>query len=180
MLTHGPKQSTNRAILHSCAEMKPPKRQRLKLLDGRFSGGSLSKLTPPTNRAAIRGTAAERGYDGEWRKKSGDYRRANPECVYCHMKGIVTPAALVDHLYPHGIKLGVATKAQRALFWSTANWVACCNDCHRSMKRKVEQQGLAAIDALSVRIGRKPLPDLGMRAAVGDALAAAYGVGGGM
>lgn len=153
---------------------------KLTNLRSRLSGGSVSRLSPLADRNVLRGKPSERGYDAWWRPRAAAHLAAHPFCVYCALDGRETKAELVDHLYPAGIRPGHRTPEQLALFRSTANWVSCCHACHRGMKRKVEAQGVRAIDELSVRIGREPLRHAAMREACAAALDRAYATGGGM
>lgn len=69
-----------------------------------------------------RGTAAGRGYDHKWRKAREGFLRKHPLCVYCHQKGLIITATVVDHIKPH--------KGDKALFWQRANWQPLCKPCH--------------------------------------------------
>jgi len=69
-----------------------------------------------------RPTSTQRGYDWSWRKASQAYRKANPVCVYCRDKGLVSPAQEVDHIKPH--------KGIQELFWDESNWQSLCKPCH--------------------------------------------------
>lgn len=51
-----------------------------------------------------RGTAAERGYDGTWKRLRIMHLRANPLCVHCLKENRLTSAVEVDHIKAfHGI-----------------------------------------------------------------------------
>ncbi len=93
-----------------------------------------------------RGSARERGYTGAWDKARAGYLRSHPLCAYCELDGVVTPATLVDHLYPHRTFEGV--------FWVKEWWVASCRACHDGPKQAAERAGRLAIDALARRLGR--------------------------
>ncbi|MDW3204587.1 MAG: HNH endonuclease signature motif containing protein [Alphaproteobacteria bacterium] len=70
-----------------------------------------------------RGSAAQRGYDGRWRKAREAFLAKHPLCeMDCEAEGRVTPATVVDHIVPH--------KGDRALFWDRSNWQAGCETCH--------------------------------------------------
>ena len=45
-----------------------------------------------------RGTAAERGYDGVWRKFRKAVLRQNPLCQDCLREGFITPSKEVHHI----------------------------------------------------------------------------------
>lgn len=114
---------------------------------------------PPGARARVeanrehdqrRGSAASRGYTGAWAKAADGHRRRHPLCRYCELAAFggrprVSPAELVDHLYPH--------KGDRAVFWLRALWVSCCKACHDGPKQAAERRGQAALDALARAIG---------------------------
>lgn len=70
----------------------------------------------------MRGNAAERGYDGKWRKARTRFLRKHPLCVKCREQGKLTPATVVDHIIPH--------RGDPALFWDENNWQPLCRDCH--------------------------------------------------
>jgi 5-methylcytosine-specific restriction enzyme A len=92
-----------------------------------------------------RGSARERGYDARWSRASASHRARNPLCAYCELDGLIRPAELTDHLYPHRTYEGV--------FWIKHWWVSSCKGCHDGMKQAVERAGKAAIDALARRLG---------------------------
>ena len=70
----------------------------------------------------MRGGAAERGYDGRWRKARIAFLQRNPLCVECMRKGVLTPATVVDHIIPH--------RGDKDLFWNEENWQPLCKSCH--------------------------------------------------
>ena len=70
----------------------------------------------------LRGSAAERGYDGKWRSARERFLRKNPLCVKCRENGKLTPATVVDHIIPH--------RGDPILFWNEKNWQPLCKDCH--------------------------------------------------
>ena len=70
----------------------------------------------------MRGGAAERGYDGRWRKARIAFLQRNPLCVECMRKGVLTPATVVDHIIPH--------RGDKELFWNEENWQPLCKSCH--------------------------------------------------
>jgi len=69
-----------------------------------------------------RGSSTQRGYDYKWQKTSAGYLKSHPLCVCCDAKGIVTPAAEVDHIIP--IQVDPMRKYDRS------NWQALCKPCH--------------------------------------------------
>ncbi|MEH7503277.1 HNH endonuclease signature motif containing protein [Neobacillus drentensis] len=80
-----------------------------------------------------RGTAAQRGYDGKWRKARLGYLRKHPLCVHCEQEGKHTAATVIDHIIPH--------RGDKALFWdSKNNWQPLCAR-HHSIKTAKEDGG---------------------------------------
>jgi len=47
-----------------------------------------------------RGNAAERGYDARWRRLRDAHLAREPLCRMCRHSGLVSAAALVDHIVP--------------------------------------------------------------------------------
>ena len=77
----------------------------------------------PEHRALYaRENAAERGYDGKWRKARGLFLQRNPLCTSCLKEGKITPAVIVDHIIPH--------RGDMALFWDQGNWQPLCKNHH--------------------------------------------------
>ncbi|MEG3153012.1 hypothetical protein U1769_24225 [Sphingomonas sp. ZT3P38] len=107
--------------------------------------GGRSKREREKEHDAVRGTAAQRGYDSRWSKASAGHLRNHPLCAYCELNGRITAATLTDHLYPQ--------RHYQDVFWKTEWWVSSCAPCHNGMKQAVERQGKAAIDALAMRLG---------------------------
>jgi 5-methylcytosine-specific restriction enzyme A len=66
--------------------------------------------------------AAQRGYDGRWRKARARYLTEHPWCASCQAEGRLTRATVVDHVVPH--------RGDAALFWDHDNWQALCRRCH--------------------------------------------------
>jgi 5-methylcytosine-specific restriction endonuclease McrA len=77
-----------------------------------------------------RGKTAERGYGSQWRKQRLTFLKANPLCVFCLKRGVVTAANVVDHKVPH--------QGDQELFWDVSNWQSLCKKCHDSDKQKME------------------------------------------
>jgi 5-methylcytosine-specific restriction enzyme A len=71
-----------------------------------------------------RGSAARRGYDSRWRSARERFLTLHPLCVLCQLNGILTAAAVVDHIVPH--------KGIPEQFWDESNWQALCRSCHSS------------------------------------------------
>lgn len=76
-----------------------------------------------------RRTAAERGYDGRWRKARAHYLALNPWCVNLGT-GCTLIAELVDHIKPH--------RGDELLFWTVTNWQPLCAHCHNVHKQREE------------------------------------------
>lgn len=106
--------------------------------------GSRTKRERDKDHDHRRGSAADRGYDSRWSKAAKGHRRRSPLCRYCELEGRVTPAELVDHLYPW-------RRFGRDIFWVTLFWVSSCTACHSGFKQQVERQGSRALDALARR-----------------------------
>ena len=74
----------------------------------------------------LRGSAAQRGYDAEWRRRrkaflvQHGYRCA--ETVGAEARRCLTPASVVDHIVPH--------RGDPGLFWDEANWQCLCKRHH--------------------------------------------------
>ena len=79
-----------------------------------------------------RGSSAQRGYGGAWRKARAGFLRSHPLCAECARNNVVTAATDVDHIVPHG--------GDQALFWDHGNWQALCHPCH-SRKTATEDGG---------------------------------------
>ena len=71
---------------------------------------------------ALRGGAAVRGYNSQWRDARKKYLRQHPLCVKCLAEKKLTPATVVDHIVPH--------RGDKSLFWDQSNWQALCKECH--------------------------------------------------
>ncbi|WP_323034117.1 HNH endonuclease [Pararhodobacter sp.] len=99
---------------------------------------------------ARRGSARSRGYTSAWDKAARAYLAAHPLCAYCGLVDQVAAAECVDHLYPQ--------RVYPETFWRSEWWVPSCHACHNGYKQGVERKGLAALDALAVRLGRPVRP----------------------
>lgn len=77
---------------------------------------------------AKRPSAAERGYDGAWRKVRAQFLAAHPRCVECG-----ATAAEVDHIK------SIAERPDLRLKWS--NLRSLCKSCHS--RRTARDQGFA-------------------------------------
>jgi len=65
-----------------------------------------------------------------WQKKRKAFLKANPICVMCYARGIITVARIADHIEPH--------KGDEAKFWGNA-LQALCKQCHDSDKQRIER-----------------------------------------
>ncbi|KFL27041.1 holin [Devosia sp. 17-2-E-8] len=77
-----------------------------------------------------RGSATSRGYDSRWRKASRTFLLRHPLCLGCEAAGLVTEAALVDHVEPH--------RGDQSKFWDTRHWQPCCRWHHDVVKQRLE------------------------------------------
>lgn len=77
---------------------------------------------------ANRPTAAQRGYNHEWRKARAAFLALHPSCACCF-----APATVVDHIIPH--------RGDDALFWNRQNWQALCESCHNGQKQRKDRAG---------------------------------------
>ena len=92
-----------------------------------------------------RGTPAERGYGGRWRRVSLAFLARNPLCgmrdagtpetqdSLCLAEGWATAATLTDHIVP-------ATGPDDSRFFDESNYQALCEACHNA-KRQREAMG---------------------------------------
>lgn len=70
----------------------------------------------------MRGTAAARGYDAQWRTYRRRYLAEHPLCVLCLAVGRTVASTVVDHEKAH--------KGDPHLFWDPENHRAVCKPCH--------------------------------------------------
>ncbi len=98
-----------------------------------------------------RPNARERGYNHRWGKASRLHRQENPLCRYCERVGLIVPADLVDHLYPH--------RGDEIIFWCDYFWVSSCQPCHRGFKQSLEADGDVALDNLARSLGMKTMSE---------------------
>lgn len=77
----------------------------------------------------LRGSAASRGYDRQWRRWRESHLRENPICVdpyRQHIRPVV--ATVVDHIQPHC--------GDQATFWAPDNFQSLCARCHGHKTRE--------------------------------------------
>jgi len=89
-----------------------------------------------------RGTAAQRGYDAQWRRARVVFLNQHPLCVKCEEDNHLTPATVVDHIIDH--------KGDYELFWDRDNWQSLCKPCHDS-KTAMTTWGKSKEGAVSMR-----------------------------
>lgn len=82
---------------------------------------------PPEERP----TAARRGYGARWAAYATRYRRENPWCADCLLRGTYSETAAVDHIVP------VRGPGDPG-FWDRANHQSLCRSCHAA---KTAQEG---------------------------------------
>ncbi|MFC2967722.1 HNH endonuclease signature motif containing protein [Acidimangrovimonas pyrenivorans] len=74
---------------------------------------------------ARRPSAAQRGYNHEWRKARVEFLRLHPCCAMCG-----APADVLDHVKPH--------RGDMVLFWDRSNWQPLCKSCHDRVKQRTD------------------------------------------
>ena len=70
----------------------------------------------------VRGGADARGYNARWRRARIAFLQKHPLCAECQREGKLTPATVVDHIFPH--------RGDQQLFWDQDNWQPLCKECH--------------------------------------------------
>ena len=85
-----------------------------------------------------RGSAASRGYNARWRRRSKLFLKHHPLCAECLKEGKRRGATVVDHTTPH--------RGDARLFWDENNWQSLCKPHHDRKtameKTKNFQQGI--------------------------------------
>jgi 5-methylcytosine-specific restriction protein A len=79
----------------------------------------------------VRGSSRKRGYTTAWQKARAAYLAQNPLCVFCERDGVVTAAAVVDHIKAH--------QGDAELFWNPNNWQPLCKLHHDRTKQRQEK-----------------------------------------
>lgn len=93
-----------------------------------------------------RGSSAERGYGGRWRKARATVLAREPLCRPSQiLLGKDVVAEVVDHWYPH---CGLSW-----LFWTGALWVPMSKAWHDGEKQEAERRGELALDGLARELG---------------------------
>ncbi|MGA0539053.1 HNH endonuclease signature motif containing protein [Neotabrizicola sp. VNH66] len=103
------------------------------------AAGSLCECQRDQNRARNRRhdqnrpTAAQRGYNHEWRKARAAFLASHPNCTLCF-----APATVVHHIIPH--------RGNDALFWNRVNWQPLCKVCHDGPAQRNEVREYRNVD----------------------------------
>ena len=79
-----------------------------------------------------RGSSRQRGYTTAWQKARATYLAQHPLCVFCEREGLVTAAAVVDHIEAH--------QGDNERFWNPDNWQSLCKRHHDSAKQRQEKK----------------------------------------
>lgn len=79
-------------------------------------------------------TSAERGYGAKWQRARLAFLDDNPMCERCEVKGVQTPATVVNHRVPH--------KGDLKLFWDRKNWEPTCKPHHDGEIQREERTGI--------------------------------------
>lgn len=69
-----------------------------------------------------RDSPTKRGYNYRWQQASKSFLLANPLCIACKEKNLITPSDCVDHIRPH--------RGLFEVFWDKKNWQPLCFSCH--------------------------------------------------
>ena len=90
-----------------------------------------------------------RVYGSKWDRARKEFLQLHPLCAMCKEQGVISAAAVVDHIVPHRLKLAIHSgnreeiaKAQK-LFWDRKNWQGLCTSHHSSTKQRMEKRGHA-------------------------------------
>ncbi|MBI1401444.1 hypothetical protein [Hyphomonas sp.] len=95
---------------------------------------------------ARRGSSADRGYGGRWRKARETVMRREPLCRPSQiLLGKDVEAEVLDHWYPH---CGLTW-----LFWTQGLWVPISKAWHDGPKQEIEARGEAALDRFARDLG---------------------------
>ena len=57
-----------------------------------------------------------------WRRERLVFLKKHPLCCECERDGIISAAAVVDHVDPH--------RGDETVFWDDTRWQALCTSCH--------------------------------------------------
>jgi 5-methylcytosine-specific restriction enzyme A len=89
-----------------------------------------------------RGSSRQRGYTTAWQKARATYLAQHPLCVFCEREGLVTAAAVVDHVEAH--------QGDNERFWNPDNWQSLCKRHHDSAKQRQEKKQREGVGAQKV------------------------------
>jgi len=64
-------------------------------------------------------------------RRRAAYLAQHPLCVFCEREGVVTAAAVVDHVVAH--------QGDHDRFWDSDNWQSLCKRHHDSAKQRQEK-----------------------------------------
>jgi|SRR5215471_4768325 len=67
-----------------------------------------------------------------WRKRRRHQLYLEPYCRFCHQRGVIQPAEIVDHITHH--------RGNWNAFW-LGELQSLCKDCHDSAKQQIEHKG---------------------------------------
>ena len=100
-----------------------------------ISRGTHTKI----NKATItrKASGLQQNYDGNWRKVSDNYRRANPLCECCITLGLMTDVTKGDR---KGCVDHMVAISQGGSMYNLNNLLALCKSCH-DLKSINEKQG---------------------------------------
>jgi len=84
----------------------------------------------------MRKTAAQRGYDSEWRLLRAAHLRREPHCRMCAAQGLRVPARHVDHVTAH--------RGNGRLLMDPGNLQSLCITHHNAGKQQEERRGYRA------------------------------------
>lgn len=82
-----------------------------------------------------------------WYELRAKRLRHEPLCRNCKEHKIFTPATTVDHIKPH--------KGNTQLFFDFENTQSLCDNCHDSIKQKLEKRGEYGCDSDGIVKGWK-------------------------
>ncbi|WP_209570827.1 HNH endonuclease signature motif containing protein [Herbaspirillum sp. 1130] len=75
-------------------------------------------------------------YQGKrWYRLRYKQLQKDPLCCFCADRGVVRPAAVVDHIKAH--------RGNEDLFFDADNLQSLCKHCHDSIKQQMEKSGVA-------------------------------------
>lgn len=125
--------------------MRPPKVQRTRV-EGALRLDPAAYGEADGGYEARRGSSADRGYGGRWRKARATVLQREPLCRPSQLLlGKDVEADTLDHWYPH---CGLSW-----LFWTPALWVPMSKGWHDRDKQEIEARGEAALNRFAGELG---------------------------